>query len=121
MDVKMIYKFIEIKYYVSNWFVIFITNYRRLRILEIAGVWHGSRLTVSSLHGLPFRQNPRPKRRVATLGDQYSVPQSSGPFSPAYRYPPTVNGWLSICEVSTDCEIGERLVHSIPGPARGYV
>ena len=35
MDVKIIHKFIEIEYYISNWFDILITNNRRFRILEI--------------------------------------------------------------------------------------
>ena len=36
MNVKIRNKFIEIKYSVSNGLVIFITNYRWLRILEIS-------------------------------------------------------------------------------------
>ena len=36
MDVKIRNKFIEIKYSVSYGLVVFITNYRRFRILEIS-------------------------------------------------------------------------------------
>ena len=51
--------------------------------------WHGSRLTVSGLHGHPSTPNPRPKRRVETPGDPWGVPQPPGPSSPAYGTPPT--------------------------------
>ena len=56
--------------------------------------WHGSRLTVSGLHGHPSTPNPRPKRRVETLGDPWGVPQPPGPSSPAYGTPPTANRWF---------------------------
>ena len=56
--------------------------------------WHGSRLTVSGLHGHPSTPNPRPKRRVETPGDPWGVPQPPGPFSPAYGTPPTANRWF---------------------------
>ena len=36
MNVKLRNKFIEIKYSISNWLVIFITNYWWFRILEIS-------------------------------------------------------------------------------------
>ena len=52
---------------------------------------HGSRLTVSSLHGLPFTANPRPKRRVQTGEDLWPVPQPPGSSFLAYGYPPTAN------------------------------
>ena len=57
-------------------------------------VWHGSRLTVSGLHGHPSTPNPRPKRRVETPGDPWGVPQPPGPSSPAYGTPPTANRWF---------------------------
>ena len=56
--------------------------------------WHGSRLTVSGLHGHPSTPNPRPKRRVETPGDPWGVPQPPGPSSPAYGTPPTANRWF---------------------------
>ena len=56
--------------------------------------WHGSRLTVSGLHGHPSTPNPRPKRRVETPGDPWGVPQPLGPSSPAYGTPPTANRWF---------------------------
>ena len=56
--------------------------------------WHGSRLTVSGLHGHPSTPNPRPKRRVETPGDPWCVPQPPGPSSPAYGMPPTANRWF---------------------------
>ena len=36
MNVKIRNKFIEIKYSVSNWLVIFLTNYRWFKILKIS-------------------------------------------------------------------------------------
>ena len=56
--------------------------------------WHGSRLTVSGLHGHPSTPNPRPKRRVETPGDPWGVPQPPGPSSPAFRTPHTANMWF---------------------------
>ena len=56
--------------------------------------WHGSRLTMSGLHGHPSTPNPRPKRRVETPGDPWGVPQPPGPSSPAYGTPPTANRWF---------------------------
>ena len=56
--------------------------------------WHGSRLTVSGLHGHPSTPNPRPKRRAETPGDPWGVPQPPGPSSPAYGTPPTANRWF---------------------------
>ena len=56
--------------------------------------WHGSRLTVSGLHGHPSTPNPRPKRRVETPGDPWGVPQPPGPSSPAYGTPPTAKRWF---------------------------
>ena len=56
--------------------------------------WHGSRLTVSGLHGHPSTPNPRPKRRVETPGDPWGVSQPPGPSSPAYGTPPTANRWF---------------------------
>ena len=56
--------------------------------------WHGSRLTVSGLHGHPSTPNPRPKRRVETPGDPWGVPQPPGPSSPAYGTPPMANRWF---------------------------
>ena len=44
MDVKIRKKFIKIKYSVSYGFVIFITNYRWFRILEISNSFKGSTL-----------------------------------------------------------------------------
>ena len=56
--------------------------------------WHGSRFTVSGLHGHLSTPNPRPKRRVETPGDPWGVPQPPGPSSPAYGTPPTANRWF---------------------------
>ena len=56
--------------------------------------WHGSRLTVSGLHGPPSSLNWRPKRRVETPGDPWGVLQPPGPSSPAYGTPPTANRWF---------------------------
>ena len=76
---------------------------------------HGSRLTVSSLHGLPFTPNPRPKRRVETGEDLWPVPQPPGSSSPAYGYPPTANRCF---DRVLRFRMRERPAYSNPGPVR---
>ena len=49
MNVKIRNKFIEIKYSVSNGLVIFITNYRWFRILEISSIDEVTDLSLKTL------------------------------------------------------------------------
>ena len=67
---------------------------KKVEVRRNPKAWHGSRLTVSGLHGHPSTPNPRPKRRVETPGDPWGVSQPPGPSSPAYGTPPTANGWF---------------------------
>ena len=73
----MLFKYLSRMFPISLWYI---------SVHSFMIYMHGSQLTVSSRHGLQFTPNLRLKRRVATLGDPWSVPQPPGNLFPANGY-----------------------------------